>query len=272
MTRSYSGPLFQVVVGDQNTSISSAAKHDATQIPGHGVNIADLRSFCGSPLSNCIVSKIYAQIRGSANDIVTSAFRCSNSNCAAQLALDGSGTGMPRIPVGIPLARLSGLGVSQYTIAGDATATGITGGRSSSSSVFEVGFSYPATVCCGSFGISHAWDAANTPGTDLLVGIQFGTATIYVVCPASNDYCLFPDLESNNRPVPISLGTTALFTANLMTWNSSTNRLSGYSNGAAQWTPQNSGFFHESGQSCSSWRWRRSDLACFDLLLRGADR
>jgi hypothetical protein len=58
MTRSYSGPLFQVVVGDQNTNISSAAKHDATQIPGHGVNIADLRSFCGSPLSNCIVSKI----------------------------------------------------------------------------------------------------------------------------------------------------------------------------------------------------------------------
>ena len=195
VTSSYSGPLFQVVVGDQNTNIATATTHDAVQTSDHKLDLTNLTAVCGSPLSNCIVSKIYAQLHGSANDLPTAGFRCSNSNCAAQLNLDGTGT-VAQIAVGIPQSRLSGGGVSQYTIASDALATGITGGAGPISVMINMHMDSTPDPCCGFFGISHLWSDADITGTDFILAIEYDSR-YGPPCGLGNatDYCTTIDKE-----------------------------------------------------------------------------
>lgn len=200
VTASYAGPLFQYVVGDGTTDISTATKHDAAQNGSHAVDIPALQALCGSTLTNCILTTIYAQIHTTSNDLPSAphgAFNnCgNNTNCAAQLTLDSTNT-VVQIDAGIAQSRLNFNESSQYTIAGDALATGISGGTGSISVMVNMHMTGIQDPCCGFFGISHLWSDPDINGTDFILAILYDSR-YGPPCASGNlsDYCVNLDLE-----------------------------------------------------------------------------
>jgi hypothetical protein len=244
VTSSYSGPLFQVALYS-----SPSTTMDIRQTTGHLADMTGVLSFCGGSYGNCAISKMYAQIRGHANDAVPSVFNnayngpyCLSAGaslaCACPLVINPT-TDLPELDLDTsPL--IANFGPCEYTLSGDAAAVGITGGSASDTSVLLVGKSVQiAAQCCGAFMIAHAYNAPATPGTDLGLGIQYSNTGAWVNCPSANIFCLQPDIENNINPVGASLGSSPADVVAMVSWAHFTNLLSGVVNGHQAWTPQN---------------------------------
>lgn len=206
MKLSYTGPLFQLYNGSTTLDIGQV---------NHQVDLSTWSAFCSGVQSNCKFAKIYAQIHTTANDLIASTLHGGNSpdctggglyKCASpfQLASDNS----------LPIIQTTAANNAQYTIASDAPATGVTGG---SNPIGVVAVGYPElsgarTYCCGFFGISHAYNAATTEGTDFLAMLAFGNGTFTACGP---NYCAGLDEEQVTQLGNYSTtlwANTALFT------------------------------------------------------------
>jgi hypothetical protein len=160
--------------------------------------------FCGGTQSNCVVSKIYAQIHKGKNDLLPAVWKapwgpdCSAGGykCAAKFTIE-SATGLPILSTDAP---------QEYAIRTGNTenfATGINAGKTAMSLMYN-GKPVPNQVyCCGVFGLTHKYDAPDTHGTDFMVALAYGWrdsggCCIAVNCGASNKYCVGAEEEENN--------------------------------------------------------------------------
>ena len=66
MTASYTGPLFQL----GKASDKKAATLDVGQTSDHKADMTTWSAYCGGTQSNCVFSKIYAQIHKGSNDLL----------------------------------------------------------------------------------------------------------------------------------------------------------------------------------------------------------
>jgi hypothetical protein len=165
-------------------------------------------AFCGGVQSNCVYRKIYEQIVGSANDLIPTVFNttfgpnCSGGTaitCAADFAIDGT-SGLPTMTVGTGTNGAS-TPSPEYSIAGDAAATGI-GSGTGKMTVFLIGKNIQQSgACCGSFGRSHAYNAGNAQGTDYILMMPYGTGIPNgATCPGgSTTFCIGVDEESQGQ-------------------------------------------------------------------------
>ena len=236
---SYSGALFRL------TNTSNSATLDIVQDGSRKADMTTWSAFCGgtntttngiSVNSVCVISKIYAQIHGSANDLVPAVFNapfgpdCSTGGalvCACPFAVE--------VATGLPI--LKSTPPCEYTIASDANATGITAGTSSLSLFYE-GIAQAATYCCGPAGIGHAWNAADDFGTTFYLSVAQGQFSFSSgnECQTSTSYCSGLDEESIGDLVdysPTNIGS--VFAAGA--FNAGTNTVSSYINGGQVRSP-----------------------------------
>lgn len=185
MTLSYGGPLFQLYNGSATLDIGQTSNKQA--------DMSTWSAFCGGTASNCVVSKIYAQIQGHANDLIPSVFNapfgpnCSTGGayqCAAPFTIE----------VATSLPYLSTTAPQEYTLSGDQSATGVNGGTGSISVVYN-GKSLTQGVCCGQFGIAHKYNAGDISGTDFMLGIGYGQPSSGLRCQTTTTYCIGIDEE-----------------------------------------------------------------------------
>lgn len=243
MTFNYSGPLFQIGLYS-----SPHMTMDVPQTSRHTIDMTRVLSFCGGAYSRCAISKMYAQIHGSANDAVPNFLTGGPGNepancgdrdrntalsCACPLKID--------VRSGVPINPLGTAGVScQYTLVNDQSAVGIIGGSSSDISNILIGQApgqYPQS--CGAFGISHFGHGGDVSGEMFEQDITYGTTSTYINCTALDQYCLSTDFEGNGQPSPSNgLGTSQLYVVSMISWDHSSNILNGVANGHREWTPQ----------------------------------
>lgn len=224
MANSYHGPLLQLSNGTSTLDIGQDANRAA--------DMTTWSAFCGGVASNCKISKIYAQIQGSANDLIPSSYLAQDGTnctaggltCAAPFAID-SDTGLPIVsitsaPYTYVLASETGTG-----------ATGITGGTNAAS-VWVSGKVRKEALCCGVFGFSHSYNAGDTVGTDFILFPDYTNNYNPNTAQCVTDSCLGIDLEGANSPT-VSYGAAVGDNANwLVAWTGSgTNLFSGYYNG-----------------------------------------
>ncbi len=199
MTASYKGPLFQLgLAKDKNKTL------DIGQTDARTADLSTWSSFCGGTQSNCVVSRIYAQIHSGSNDLQPAVWKapwgpdCSAGGytCAAKFTIE-SATGLPILTTDAP---------QEYAIRTGNTenfATGINGGSKAMGLMYN-GKPVPNQVyCCGVFGLTHKYDAPDTHGTDFMVALAYGWrdsggCCIAVNCGASNKYCVGAEEEENN--------------------------------------------------------------------------
>jgi hypothetical protein len=217
-TSNYSGPLFQLTLLASPTST-----YDVGQTSSHTANVAGALAFCGgsgtmSPLtimqhtvsisSTCLITKIYGQIHGHANDLVYYPNRgagvCDTApspTCAVYYAVE-SATGLPI------LWTLTWVGGPQYTLAGDASAVGVNGGQNPTSIVYNgapllnktTDPAYSALSCCGVFGIDHPC-CTDLLGTDFAIILGYGWMNaggvgVNTNCTTTTSYCVAIDEEA----------------------------------------------------------------------------
>src|SRR5438128_1765958 len=70
MTLKYTGPLFQIGLAKDKTKLL-----DIGQTADHKADMTTWSAFCSGNTSNCVVSKIYAQIHSGPNDLVPGVFK-----------------------------------------------------------------------------------------------------------------------------------------------------------------------------------------------------
>jgi hypothetical protein len=221
MTTTYSGPLFQLYNGSSTL--------DVGQTGSHAANMTTWSAFCSGVASNCVYSKIYAQIHTTSNDLIPSVFsapfgpNCSTGGaylCAAPFAIEAA-TGLPIISTTAP---------EEYTIAGDASATGITGGTGSTSVIYN-GQAVTNEFCCGMFGIAHKYNAGDVTGTDFLVVLAYGLTGNgnWANCTTATTYCIGLDEEGAGEGR--DYGTSQINTILSIVFNSGTNTVTGTLNG-----------------------------------------
>jgi hypothetical protein len=196
MTSKYTGPLFQIGLAKDKSKLL-----DIGQTSDHKADMTTWSAFCGGNASSCVVSKIYAQIHTGPNDLVPGVFKtpwnpdCSAGGftCAGKFTIE-SATGLPMLTTDMP---------QEYSLAGDAFATGINGGTKA------VGIMYngkPVTnqvYCCGVIGITHKYNATDAAGTDFMLALAYGWkdpngCCIAVNCGKANSYCVGAEEEENN--------------------------------------------------------------------------
>lgn len=199
----YSGPLFQLYNGSTTLDIGQV---------GGGNFKADMTTwsaFCGgmnttangiTTNSVCKVSKIYAELHGSANDVIPSVFLGSGVNCtpggnfcACPFRMEAA-TGLPI------LYKVNEM--CEYTLASDQAATGVNSGSNPMSLIYN-GLPNPTsamTQCCGGFGLTHAYNAGDTPGTDFTLF----TASISANCGVSPFQCYGLDEEGGNNGATVT--------------------------------------------------------------------
>jgi hypothetical protein len=196
MTAKYTGPLFQLGLAKDKTKTL-----DIGQTSDHKADMTTWSTFCGGTQSNCVVSKIYAQIHKGSNDLVPAVFNapygpnCSAGGytCAAKFTIETT-TSLPILTTDAP---------QEYTIAGDAFATGVNGGKKAMGLMYN-GKPVPNQVyCCGVFGLTHKYNAGDVFGTDFMVALAYGWkdaggCCIAVNCGANNKYCVGAEEEENN--------------------------------------------------------------------------
>jgi alpha-L-arabinofuranosidase B-like protein len=182
MTASYSGPLFQLSNGSSTLDIGQV---------NHSADLSTWSAFCGGVQSNCVYSKLYAQIN-SANTLQP------NSSAKAPFAIS-SDNNLPIINTTVVNA--------EYDVPGDPAGVGINGG-STPTSVVYVGVPITQTYCCGLFGISHSVHDSDTPGTDFLVMLAYGTYTNPNFSNCGTEYCAGVEEEQKSD--------TAIYSATLI--------------------------------------------------------
>jgi hypothetical protein len=196
MTAKYTGPLFQLGLANDKTK-----KLNIGQTSDRKADMTTWSDFCGGNQSNLVISKIYAQIQSGKNDLVPAVFNapwgpnCSAGGytCAAKFNIENE-TGLPILHTNSP---------QEYTIAGDAFATGVNGGKKAMGLMYN-GKPVPNQVyCCGVFGITHKWNQEDIHGTDFMVALAYGWkdaggCCIAVNCGANNKYCVGAEEEENN--------------------------------------------------------------------------
>jgi hypothetical protein len=196
MTLTYTGPLFQLGLAKDKTKTL-----DIGQASDHKADMTTWSAFCGGSTSNCVVSKIYAQIHKGPNDLVPGVFKtpwnpdCSAGGftCAGKFIIE-TATGLPMLTTDSP---------QEYSLSGDAFATGITGGTKAMGIMYN-GKPIPNQVyCCGVIGLTHKYNAEDTFGTDFMLALAYGWrdsggCCIAVNCGKSNSYCVGAEEEENN--------------------------------------------------------------------------
>jgi hypothetical protein len=225
-TVNYSGPLFQLALIATPTSTL-----DIGQTAQHKVDLSTWSAFCGGVQGNCAFSKLYGQIHASVNDLLYYPdLACGGSleiNCACPFQLNAT-TGLPEVPLNAPC---------RYTIAGasDNAATGVTGGSGSDITVIATGRNIQtAAQCCNFFGANHRFDAADTPGTDFGMGVQYSNTGAFANCGA-NKACMIADLEINTISGP-DFPASPIDLLGIMTWDHVGNTTTGLWNGHSAWS------------------------------------
>jgi hypothetical protein len=199
MTAKYTGPLFQLgLTSDKSKTL------DIGQTSDHKADLSTWSSFCGGTQSNCVVSKIYAQIHSGANDLQPAVWSapwgpdCSAGGytCAAKFTIE-SATSLPILTTDAP---------QEYAIRTNTTenfATGINAGKTALGLMYNGKPVANTVYCCGVFGVTHKYDANDTAGTDFMVALAYGWrdsggCCIAVNCGANNKYCVGAEEEENN--------------------------------------------------------------------------
>ena len=213
MTSKYTGPLFQIGLAKDKTKLL-----DIGQTSDHKADMTTWSAFCSASQSNCVVSKIYAQIHTGPNDLVPGVFNtpwkpdCSAGGftCAAKFTIE-SATSLPILTTDSP---------AEYTLSGDAFATGINGGSKAMGIMYNGKPVASATYCCGVIGLTHKYNATDTTGTDFMLALAYGWrdsggCCIATNCGKSNTYCVGAEEEENNDLY--DYGTTLLDNAFVVT-------------------------------------------------------
>jgi hypothetical protein len=196
MTSKYAGPLFQLGLAKDKTKTL-----DIGQTSDHKADMTTWSAFCAGTQSNCVVSKIYAQIHTGPNDLVPGVFKtpwnpdCSAGGftCAGKFTVE-SATGLPMLTTDSP---------QEYSLSGDAFAAGINGGSKAMGIMYN-GKPIPNQVyCCGVIGLTHKYNAPDTAGTDFMLALAYGWkdsggCCIAVNCGKNNSYCVGAEEEENN--------------------------------------------------------------------------
>jgi Alpha-L-arabinofuranosidase B, catalytic len=197
MTASYTGPLFQL----GKASDAKAATLDVGQTSDHKADMTTWSAYCGGSQSNCVVSKIYAQIHKGSNDLLPGVWNtpwkpdCSAGGytCAAKFTIE-SATGLPILTTVSP---------QEYALSGDNYATGINGGSKAMGIMYNGKPVANQVYCCGVIGLTHKYNASDTTGTDFMLALAYGWkdsggCCIATNCGASNKYCVGAEEEENN--------------------------------------------------------------------------
>jgi len=196
MTLKYTGPLFQIGLARDKTKLL-----DIGQTSDHKADMTTWSAFCGGNTANCVVSKIYAQIHTGPNDLVPGVFKtpwnpdCSAGGftCAGKFTIE-TATGLPMVTTDSP---------QEYSLSGDAFATGINGGTRAMGIMYHGKPIANQVYCCGVIGLTHKYNAQDIAGTDFMVALAYGWkdsggCCIAVNCGASNKYCVGAEEEENN--------------------------------------------------------------------------
>lgn len=195
---SYSGPLFQLNNGSSTLNIGQTTNGKA--------DMTTWAAFCGGTNttvngivtnSNCKVSIIYAEVHGTANNLVPSVFLGSGINCTAG-GLTCACKFRYEVATGLPiLYENTETEICQYTLAGDAPAVGISSGTNALS-VITNGLPNTTDIqCCGFFGMYHAYNAGDTMWTDFGLGLGYGQdPPVGFSCTTSTATCFGIDEEA----------------------------------------------------------------------------
>jgi hypothetical protein len=196
MTLKYTGPLFQLGLAKDKTKTL-----DVGQTSDHKADMTTWSDFCGGTQSNCVVSKVYAQIHSGPNDLVPGVFKtpwnpdCSAGGftCAAKFTVE-SATGLPILTTDMP---------AEYTLAGDNLATGINGGMKALGIMYNGKPVANQIYCCGVIGLTHKYNATDVAGTDFMLALAYGWkdsggCCIATNCGKNNMYCVGAEEEENN--------------------------------------------------------------------------
>jgi hypothetical protein len=196
MTAKYTGPLFQLGLAKDKTKTL-----DIGQTSDHKADMTTWSAFCGGTQSNCVVSRIYAQIHKGSNDLVPGVFKtpwnpdCSAGGftCAGKFTIE-TATGLPMLTTDSP---------QEYSLSGDAFATGVNGGRKAVGLMYNGKPVANQVYCCGTFGITHKYNTNDTYGTDFMTVLAYGWkdangCCIATNCGAANKYCVGAEEEENN--------------------------------------------------------------------------
>ena len=196
MTLKYTGPLFQIGLAKDKTKLL-----DIGQTSDHKADMTTWSAFCGGSTSNCVVSKIYAEIHTGPNDLVPGVFKtpwnpdCSAGGftCAGKFTIE-SATGLPMVTTDSP---------AEYSLSGDNFATGINGGSKAMGIMYNGKPVANQVYCCGVIGLTHKYNAADTTGTDFMLALAYGWkdsggCCIATNCGKSNTYCVGAEEEENN--------------------------------------------------------------------------
>ena len=196
MTSKYTGPLFQLGLAKDKTKTL-----DVGQTSDHKADMSTWSDFCGGTQSNCVVSKIYAEIHSGPNDLVPGVFKtpwnpdCSAGGftCAAKFTIEAA-TGLPILTTDMP---------AEYTLAGDNLATGINGGTKALGIMYNGKPVANQVYCCGVIGLTHKYNATDVAGTDFMLALAYGWkdsggCCIATNCGKNNMYCVGAEEEENN--------------------------------------------------------------------------
>jgi hypothetical protein len=196
MTLKYTGPLFQIGLAKDKTKLL-----DIGQTSDHKADMTTWSAFCSGNTSNCVVSKIYAQIHSGPNDLVPGVFKtpwnpdCSAGGftCAGKFTIE-SATGLPMVTTDSP---------QEYSLSGDNFATGINGGSKAMGILYHGKPIANQVYCCGVIGLTHKYNAADTTGTDFMLALAYGWkdsggCCIATNCGKNNTYCVGAEEEENN--------------------------------------------------------------------------
>jgi hypothetical protein len=202
MTASYTGPLFQL--GLASDTKGSGATLDVGQTSDHKANMATWSAFCGGTQSNCVISIIYAQIHKGSNDLLPAVWKtpwnpdCSAGGyvCAAKFTIEAA-TGLPIITTVAPQEYALRTGTTENF------ATGVNGGSKAMGIMYNGKPLANQTYCCGTFGLTHKYNANDTYGTDFMAALAYGWrdsggCCIAVNCGKANTYCVGAEEEENN--------------------------------------------------------------------------
>ena len=228
MTSKYTGPLFQLGLAKDKTKTL-----DVGQTSDHKVDMTTWSSFCGGSQSNCMVSKIYAQIHTGPNDLVPGVFKtpwnpdCSAGGftCAAKFTIEAA-TGLPILNTDAP---------AEYSLSGDSYATGINGGSKAIGIMYNGKPVANQVYCCGVIGLTHKYNAPDVTGTDFMLALAYGWrdsggCCIATNCGKNNTYCVGAEEEENNDL--FDYGTSPLDNAMVVTqFDPTPNAVTTYLNG-----------------------------------------
>jgi hypothetical protein len=202
MTVGYTGPLFQL--GKTSDTKGTGETLDVGQTSDHRADMTTWSAFCGGTQSNCVLSKIYAQIHKGSNDLLPAVWNtpwkpdCSAGGyaCAAKFTIEAA-TGLPIITTVAP---------QEYALRSGNTesfATGVNGGSKAMGIMYNGKPIANQTYCCGTFGLTHKYNATDTYGTDFMAALAYGWrdsggCCIAVNCGKANTYCVGAEEEENN--------------------------------------------------------------------------